>query len=99
MTKELLTKRLVNQHGLPYVQSRTIVNDLVDTIADQIKKNGRFVISGFGTFMLAEMPAALMRNPRTGETIKVRARKTVRFKVSPALRQGLAPKRRGRKQG
>ena len=50
---------------------------------------GKLSLPSFGTFTMRKMKAGKALNPRTGEPIKVKARKTVRFKVSPKLNQAV----------
>jgi DNA-binding protein HU-beta len=50
------------------------------------KKDGKFTIGTFGTFTVGKRPARKGRNPRTGEEIKIKASKTLRFKPSSSLK-------------
>ena len=52
----------------------------------ELKKNGGFTLPSFGTFTVKKTKARKGVNPRTGEPIKVKAGKTVRFKASPSLK-------------
>ena len=63
--------------------------DLMQTIVRELKKSGKFTLPSFGTFTVRKMKAGKALNPRTGEPIKVKARKTVRFKASPNLKQAV----------
>ena len=54
-----------------------------------VLEEGRFVWPGFGTFAARERTARQDRNPRTGETMKVTASRTVAFKPAPSLKQDL----------
>ena len=58
----------------------------MEAISDTLKEEGRFAIPGFGTFIVRRTKARMGHNPRTGESIKVAAGKTVRFKASKALK-------------
>jgi nucleoid DNA-binding protein len=60
---------------------------LIDAIVKEIKKSGGFTLPSFGTFRVAKTKARKGLNPRTGEAIKVKAGKTVRFKASPFGKQ------------
>ena len=57
--------------------------------AGDLKKAGRFMLPGFGTFTVRKTKARMALNPRTGERIKVKAGKTVRFKASPTLKHAV----------
>ena len=52
-------------------------------------RSGRFAWPGFGTFTVKDRAARQGRNPRTGETMKVEASKTVAFKAAPTLKGNL----------
>ena len=73
--------------------SKSTVNDLVDTMFGELgkalKKDGRFAVPAFGTFSVRKRAARKGRNPRTGESIKIKASKTVAFKPAPSMKKGL----------
>jgi DNA-binding protein HU-beta len=56
---------------------------VIDAIGRTLKKEGGFTLPSFGTFRVAKTKARKALNPRTGEPVKVKAGKTVRFKASP----------------
>jgi integration host factor subunit alpha len=64
--------------------------DLVEMIFDQIKgtlsKSSKIKISGFGNFVVREKRSRTGRNPQTGESIKITARKVLTFRPSQVLR-------------
>lgn len=51
------------------------------------KNGGKFQIGTFGTFVVRKRAARMGRNPRTGEAIKIKASKTLRFKPSQQLKK------------
>ncbi len=61
--------------------------DVIGAIVKELKKAGRFTLPSFGTFIVRKTKARKGLNPRTGEPIKVKAGKTVRFKASPTLKK------------
>ena len=63
--------------------------DLMDAIVKELKKSGKFTLPSFGTFTVRKTKARKGLNPRTGESIKVKAGKTVRFKASPTLKKAV----------
>ncbi len=67
----------------------TVVDSVFDNIAKAIKKEKRFAFPGFGVFSVRKRKARKGRNPQTGETIKIKASKSVGFKPAPALKKGL----------
>jgi DNA-binding protein HU-beta len=51
------------------------------------KKDGKYTIGRFGTFLISERAARTGRNPQTGEAIKIRASKSLRFRPSLQLKK------------
>ncbi len=51
------------------------------------KKTGRYTIGTLGTFAVSKRSARMGRNPRTGEAIKIKASKSLRFKPSMSLKK------------
>ncbi|WP_420561298.1 HU family DNA-binding protein [Tepidicaulis sp.] len=50
------------------------------------KKDGKFTVGTFGTFTITKRAARKGRNPQTGEEIKIKAKKSLRFKPSAQLK-------------
>lgn len=57
------------------------------------RKDGKFTIGTFGTFTISKRAARKGRNPRTGEPIKIKASKTLRFKPSAQLKEAAGIKK------
>lgn len=62
---------------------------VLQALAKGIKKDGSVQLVGFGTFKVAKRAARTGRNPKTGENMKIKASKTVRFVASSALKSTL----------
>ena len=67
-------------------ETEDLVDSIFDVLSKSIKKDKRFAFPGFGTFSVRSRKARSGRNPRTGETIKIKASKTVSFKPAPKLK-------------
>jgi DNA-binding protein HU-beta len=65
------------------------VAELMHAIRRELKCTGKFTLSSFGTFTVRKIKAGKALDQRTGEAIRVKARKTVRFKASPNLKQAV----------
>ena len=63
------------------------VDAVLDGIAAGLKKDASVQLIGFGTFSVKTRAARTGRNPQTGATIKIKASKTVSFKVGAALKE------------
>jgi DNA-binding protein HU-beta len=96
MTKAFISSVLRESCALTQAGSRVAANDLIDTIVEQLKRDGKFVLPGFGKFTVVKTKAYIGLNPSTGEKVKVKAGKTVRFKASPGLRRTITASRQRR---
>ena len=89
MTKAQLIDKVAS--ALKSDLSKKQIGDVIDTgfdeMAKAIKKEKRFSYPGFGTFNVKKRKARKGRNPQTGETIKIKASKTVGFKPAPKLKK------------
>jgi nucleoid DNA-binding protein len=63
------------------------VNAVVEGIKKGVKKDKEVQLIGFGTFKVAKRAARKGINPRTGEAIKIKASKSVKFKAGAALKK------------
>ena len=86
MKKSDLVEQVAAKLGLSRPQVEQTFEALLDAVADGLVKGERVDIRGFGAFQIRESAARSGRNPRTGETIQIAARKTPTFKVGKELR-------------
>ena len=62
------------------------VNAVIDGIKKGVKKDKSVQVVGFGTFSIRKRAARTGRNPQTGETIKIKASRSVAFKPSKTFK-------------
>jgi DNA-binding protein HU-beta len=62
---------------------------LLGTIGASLKKNQKVQLTGFGSFVVSKRRARKARNPATGEEIRVKASKSVRFRPGQTLKQSI----------
>ena len=86
MSKAFIAEVIQSSAGITGVAANKAAADLIEAIVKDMKKEGGFTLPGFGTFTVRKTKARKGINPRTGEAIKVKAGKTVRFKASPNLK-------------
>jgi nucleoid DNA-binding protein len=60
---------------------------VIDGIEKGLKKDKEVQLIGFGTFKVAKRAARMGINPQSGEKIKIKASKTVKFKVGASLKE------------
>ena len=80
MNKVELINAVAEKAGMTKVDARKAVDAMIDVAKDELKKDGKIVLVGFGTLGVYERPARQGRNPRTGKTINIDAKKIVKFK-------------------
>jgi DNA-binding protein HU-beta len=88
MSKQVLVEAL-KATGMRAVDANAAVDTVTETIAGELRKGEKFSIPGFGTFAVSKRAARMGRNPRTGEEIKIKASKGVRFKAGAKLKGSL----------
>ena len=91
MTKTALVRAMAEKTELSNKQVGGFFDLLADTAVKETKKNGEFTIPGLGKLVKAERKARLGRNPQTGETIKIKAKTVVKFRISKAAKDSIAP--------
>ena len=94
-TPEGMTDR---QHLISIIQAETgssakaaksALDSVIGTVSASLKKNKKVQLVGFGTFSVAKRPARKGRNPQTGEAMRIKASKSVRFKAGQGLKSSV----------
>ena len=91
MTKTALVRHFAEKLGITNKEAAAALELLADTAVKETKKNGEFTIPGIGKLVKADRKARLGRNPQTGETIKIKAKTVVKFRVAKAAKDAIAP--------
>jgi DNA-binding protein HU-beta len=89
VTRDVLAKQLADRAEITMSAARDEVSWFFETIATSLEKGDEVRIHGFGAFKTSQRAARLGRNPRTGEQVKVPARRVVRFSPSTTLSSAL----------
>lgn len=79
MNKSELAAAVAAKTELPAAKAAEVVTAVVDTIIAEVLGGGKVSIQGFGTFVQKERAARTAKNPNTGETIQVAAKKVAKF--------------------
>ena len=69
-----------------------MVDAFIETAEGALRKGGSVTLVGFGTFSTGKRAARIGRNPRTGEAIKIPARKVVKFSAGAGLKKAVNKK-------
>jgi len=89
MNKSELIDAVANTAELTKADSARALDALIEVIKKTLKKGGSITVVGFGTFEVRKRGARTGRNPRTGETIKIKASKVPAFKAGKALKDAV----------
>ena len=86
LTKAHLAELLFEQIGLNKRESKDMVDAFFDLVVDSLIQGQEVKISGFGNFQIRRKAPRPGRNPRTGESIPIKARNVVTFHASAKLK-------------
>ena len=86
MNKSELIKEIANETGLTQADAGRALDATCDIVTNAVKKNDQVTITGFGTFARKDKPARVGRNPRTGEPVQIKAKKSAVWKPAAALK-------------
>jgi DNA-binding protein HU-beta len=85
MTKAELIGVIAEDADISKAAAAKALDSYVKTVATELKKNGKLGLVGFGTFSVVKRKARTGRNPQTGDKIKIKAKKVVKFKPGKGL--------------
>ena len=86
MNKSELVDAIAEETKLSKKDTEAFVKSFVDVVSKALKKGDDVALVGFGTFAVTKRAARTGHNPKTGETIKIAASKTPKFKPGKALK-------------
>ena len=89
MNKSDLVDAIAESAGLSKADGGRALDAFVDTITSALKSGDSVSLVGFGTFSVRDRAARTGRNPRTGETIQIKASKNPAFKAGKALKDAV----------
>lgn len=70
---------------------KSLLEDLSALAVKETKKNGVFIVPGIGRLVKSDRQARMGRNPATGESIKIPAKKVVKFRLAKACKDAIVP--------
>lgn len=89
LTKADLADAIYTALKVDKQKAAQIVEDYIEIIKDALEKDSKVMLSGFGSYEVKFKPPRRGRNPQTGDSIILRARKVVKFKPSQLLRKAI----------
>ena len=89
MKKVELVEAVATKAGLTKADATRAIDATFETITNALKGGDKVPLVGFGTFAVSEIAAREGRNPQTGATVKIPARKAVTFKAGTQLKESV----------
>ncbi len=88
MTKSELVEKIVESNSvLTRKESELVVNLVFDAMSSALRKGEKVEIRGFGSFTIRERGPREARNPKSGEVVRIPAKRTPFFKTGKELRE------------
>ncbi|MDD4122714.1 MAG: HU family DNA-binding protein, partial [Candidatus Pacebacteria bacterium] len=85
MKKDNMVEIVQDQLKVTKKDAENVVNTLIEQMISTLKKGEDITISGFGTFVVKHQEARMGVNPKTGEKIRIAAKKAVKFRAAKGL--------------
>lgn len=92
MTQTDIINHLAEKAGMKKADAKEFFNTLAALATSEVKKNGEFTLPGFGKLVKTTRKAREGRNPATGDTIKIPAKTTVKFRLGKAMKDAVGGK-------
>jgi integration host factor subunit alpha len=86
LTKAELADLLFEKVGLNKREAKDMVDSFYEEVRAALQNGNGVKLSGFGNFQLRDKPQRPGRNPKTGEEVKITARRVVTFHASQKLK-------------
>ena len=91
MSQSEVVNHFAEKFEMKRADAKEFFNELAALAGKEVKKNGEFALPGFGKLVLAKRKAREGRNPATGETIKIPAKTTLKFRLGKAMKDSVVP--------
>lgn len=89
MNKQELIQAISDKSGLTQKDAKTALDATLAVITDTLTKGDDIALVGFGAFSVREQKARIARNPKTGESVQIPAKKVVSFKAGKGLKDAV----------
>lgn len=89
MTKSQIMSALAEKTGLAKKDVVALSDELTNLAYAEVKKNGEFVLPGFGKMVKVHRKARMGVNPATGEKIKIAAKTVAKFRLAKAAKEAV----------
>ena len=89
MNKTELVAAMAESADLSKKDAEKALKAFIEVVTDELKKDEKVQLVGFGTFEVAQRAAREGRNPLTGEEMQIKASKAPKFKAGKALKDAV----------
>lgn len=89
MNKADLINSISEKTGLSKSKTNEVVDAFVASVTESLKRGEKVTLVNFGTFNTSQRDARVGRNPKTGESIEIPAKRVARFKVGNGLSKNI----------
>ena len=89
LTKNALVDKISTKLDIPKKQALLYVESVLEIMKDTLESGENLKISGFGNFIVKEKKDRTGRNPQTGESLTITARRVLTFKPSQLLKSAI----------
>ena len=89
MTKAELAEKMAKDADISKAAAEKALSSMIDAVIKTLKKGNKVALVGFGTFSVSKRKARTGRNPQTGATIKIAARKVPKFSAGKAFKDAV----------
>lgn len=89
MTKAELVEKMAKDADISKAAAGKALDSMIDGVKKTLKKGNKVSLVGFGTFSISKRKARIGRNPQTGATIKIAARKVPKFSSGKAFKDAV----------
>jgi DNA-binding protein HU-beta len=91
MSQSEVLNHFAQKFDVKRAQVKEFFEELATLAGTEVKRNGEFVLPGIGKLVKAERKAREGRNPATGETIKIPAKTTLKFRIGKSMKDSVLP--------
>ena len=84
-----LVKYIAENANVTQIEAKATLEAMLKGITESLSKNDNVTLVGFGTFQVKNRAAREGRNPKTGETIQIKASKVPSFKAGKAFKDAV----------
>ena len=89
ITKKDIVLKIANESGIKQIDVKRVVQSTLDKITEYLATGQTVELRNFGIFKIKSRRGRLGRNPRTGETIRIAASRTAKFRAAKALKDAV----------